>query len=234
MSASVNLEEYVRQQQEQGTLFGASAHGQRAQAFFSGLPWVQTSSAWWKQGGLSRWKAPWRNDESVEAVQEAAQNDPWMPALSRQQRFLGALGFFIAGVACLLIAGLYIPVLALRSRKFAILFTFGSVFIIASLAVLRGPQQHLRSMLNADRLPFTTIYVVSVFATLYVALSMQSSVLTVLCGVVQVCALLWYTLSYIPGGPTGMRFFARMATALVKRGANSAVSASTSQSRLTA
>lgn len=115
----------------------------------------------------------------------------------------------------------YIPVLILRGRKFAILFTCGSLLIFLSIFILRGPEQHLRSMLQADRLPFTTLHLLSVCATLYVALVMQSTVLTVVCAVLQIWALLWYTLSYVPGGHRGIMFFSRFATKLFKKTAAS-------------
>lgn len=64
----------------------------------------------------------------------------------------------------------YIPVLIFKARKFSILFTFGSAFIVFSFALLLGPVSHLKHQFSRERLPFTLAYFGSLIATLYFAM----------------------------------------------------------------
>jgi len=98
----------------------------------------------------------------------------------------------------------------------AILKCFNSSkYFVCSFSFLWGPVNHLRHLFSRDRLPFTAAYFGTLFATLYFALHVQSTPLTVLCAVGQVVALLWFLISYIPGGHTGMQFFTRLFSSAV-------------------
>lgn len=139
----------------------------------------------------------------------------------------------------------YIPLLVLKARKFSILFTLGSIFIIlrydwmtehltqkpmnfrfCSFSVLWGPVSHMKHLFSKERLPFTLTYFGSLFITLYFALNVcliasnrtlivffqvKSTLLTALFAVIQVIALIWYVVSYLPGGQTGLMFLTKAA-----------------------
>jgi uncharacterized RDD family membrane protein YckC len=42
--------------------------------------------------------------------------------------------------------------------------------------------------------------------TLYFSIGLNNTLLTLISAAVQIVALLWYLVSYFPGGSTGMRF----------------------------
>ncbi|CAG5097379.1 Similar to Sft2d3: Vesicle transport protein SFT2C (Mus musculus) [Cotesia congregata] len=63
---------------------------------------------------------------------------------------------------------------------------------------------------------FTLSYFLTLAGTLYFALHLQSTPLTVLCAVLQIIALLSFLVSHIPGGTTGLMFFGRMFKSSVK------------------
>lgn len=149
-----------------------------------------------------------------------AENDSCFPTLSKKQRITGFVGFILAGFFCLFLAGMYAPVLVLKARKFALLYTLGSLFIISSFAFLRGPMNHLRHLFSRERLPFTLAYFGTTFATLYFALVVRSTLPTALFALCQVVSLLWFILTYIPGGQTGLRFFSKVFTGMVTRTAS--------------
>lgn len=159
-----------------------------------------------------------KNSSHQQAEEEAtvngwfadAQKDPLLPSLSKKQRVLGFIGCLLMGTFCFSLASLYVPMLLLKARKFALLYTIGSIFIIFSFSLLWGPYNHLKHLLSAERLPFTVSYFGTMGATLYFALSVQSMPLTVIFAVAQVLALVWYVLSYIPGGQTGLKFFTKI------------------------
>ncbi|XP_022723662.1 vesicle transport protein SFT2A-like isoform X2 [Durio zibethinus] len=82
--------------------------------------------------------------------------------------------------------------------KFALLFTFGNVLAVGSTAFLMGPEQQLRMMFDSVRVYATAIYIGFVVLALICALWIQSKILTLLAIICEICALIWYCLSYIP------------------------------------
>lgn len=52
------------------------------------------------------------------------------PKLSRLQRIVGFIVCIGMGIFCMALSTLYIPVLILKARKFALLFSLGSMFFI--------------------------------------------------------------------------------------------------------
>lgn len=137
------------------------------------------------------------------------------PKLSRVQRLIGfsicvSLGIFFFSAAMFLL-----PVLLLKARKFSLLFTLGSLFLILSFSFLWGPVNHLKHLFSKDRLIFTCTYFGTLFMTLYFAMARHSTPWTVLFAVLQLIALIWFLLSYIPGGYTGISFFTRLCSSTV-------------------
>ena len=101
-----------------------------------------------------------------------------------------------------------LPTITFRPQKFALSFTCGSLTFMGSFAILRGPQAHLAGMLTPDRLPFTAVYLLSMFMTLYFTFTAHGakgyiSVLTA--SGLQLLALLWYLVTFLPGGAQGMK-----------------------------
>ena len=142
----------------------------------------------------------------------------WLPTLSKKQRIFGFVTSLGLGLFFFSMATVYIPVLLLKARKFSLLFSLGSLFTMGSFSFLWGPWSHLQHLFGKERLPFTSIYFGSLVATLYFALSLQSTILTSVAAVCQVVALVWFVVSYIPGGQTGMKFFGRICSTMCKKG----------------
>jgi len=119
--------------------------------------------------------------------------------------FLSALFFVLAFTVGL-------PMITFRPQKFALSFTFGSLTFMASFGILTGPAAHFSSMLTSDRLPFTVVYVISMLATLYFTFTVggASGYLLVLgASGCQLVALLWYLISFLPGGSAGLSMLLR-------------------------
>jgi hypothetical protein len=99
--------------------------------------------------------------------------------------------------------------LAVRPQKFALSFTFGSLTFMGSFGILKGPVEHLKSMFQADRLYFTFLYFGSMFVTLYATFSFGGAsgyVLVMSASAAQLAALLWYLISFLPGGAAGLKY----------------------------
>ncbi|PIK33177.1 hypothetical protein BSL78_30009 [Apostichopus japonicus] len=139
-----------------------------------------------------------------------AQKDPFCPTLSKKQRILGFMLLLVSGLGCFILAWLFLPMLAIKPRKFALLYTMGSVFTIGSFSILWGPANHIKHLFSYQRLPFTAVYFGTIFATLYFVFVKRSTLLTLICSICQLLALVWYLVSYIPGGQTGLTFFTKL------------------------
>mmetsp|Transcript_11328 Transcript_11328/g.19822 ORF Transcript_11328/g.19822 Transcript_11328/m.19822 type:complete len:243 (-) Transcript_11328:214-942(-) len=114
------------------------------------------------------------------------------------------------GVFLLLAFVIFLPVIILSPSKFALSFTLGCLLIMVGFAQLRGWQQQLGHMFSKERLPFSAAYLGSIAATLYCALVMKSYLLSLLCSGLQVVTLLYYLMSYFPGGTEGLKFMLQM------------------------
>ncbi|KAG4912187.1 hypothetical protein JHK82_052770 [Glycine max] len=82
--------------------------------------------------------------------------------------------------------------------KFAALFTFGNLLAVGSTAFLLGPAQQLGMMVDPVRVFATAIYLGCVVIALICALWIHSKVLTIIAIIIEIGALIWYSLSYIP------------------------------------
>uniref|UniRef100_A0A182T1C8 Vesicle transport protein n=1 Tax=Anopheles maculatus TaxID=74869 RepID=A0A182T1C8_9DIPT len=124
---------------------------------------------------------------------------------SRIQRIVGFVTCMGLGIFCMIVSTFYIPVLILKARKFALLYTLGSVFFIMS-----GFGAMFRQMFSRERVAMSISYTCCLTATLYFAMVAQSTALTVLFAVAQIITLLWMILAAIPGGMSGVKFFGSM------------------------
>ncbi|KAK8844064.1 hypothetical protein IAR55_006858 [Kwoniella newhampshirensis] len=132
-------------------------------------------------------------------------------ALSRWERFLGFLACCAGGMACFGVAFLFLPILAIKPRKFALAFTLGSLLFMLGFAILHGPWNHLKHILSPERIPFSLAYFGSLFLTLFFAVGVRSTIGTLVAAIIQVVALLSYLAAYFPGGITTLRFGGQMA-----------------------
>lgn len=142
----------------------------------------------------------------------SAEPDPCLPGLSRKQRLV-AFGVCISFSAlCFGLSALYAPLLLLYARKFALLWSLGSLFAIAGAAILRGPSRFI-----GFPSPGAAVYLCALGGTLYAALSLHSTVLTALGAILQIAVIVGYVVSLLPGGSAGIRFMGGMAASAIKR-----------------
>ncbi|XP_075502293.1 uncharacterized protein LOC142540200 isoform X1 [Primulina tabacum] len=115
-------------------------------------------------------------------------------SLSPMQRVYGFAAFLLAGLVCMFLS----LIVFAKPIKFALLFTFGNVLAVGSTALLIGPAQQLRMMLDPVRVYATAIYIGCVVVALICALLIHSKILTIIAIICEIGALIWYSLSYIP------------------------------------
>jgi hypothetical protein len=133
-----------------------------------------------------------------------------------KERFTTFAILAIGGAICMIFAFTFLPFVILSPHKFALLFTLGSALMLASFSFLRGHVAFIKHLSSMDRLPFSGSYVISLIGTLYSSLVMGSYLLTMIFSIIQVVALLYFLVSYIPGGVSALTFIGSMAGSGIK------------------
>uniref|UniRef100_A0A1A9UYA8 Vesicle transport protein n=1 Tax=Glossina austeni TaxID=7395 RepID=A0A1A9UYA8_GLOAU len=146
--------------------------------------------------------------------------DSCCPQLSRLQRIVGFVACLGMGTFCMTISLFYVPVLLLKTRKFALLYTLGSFFFILSFCFLSGFLAFFKTLCNRDRFLVSITYFGSLITTLYCALWIQSTALTVLFALAQMIALAFMVVSTIPGGASGVKLFGSLFKSSVTTGSS--------------
>lgn len=125
-------------------------------------------------------------------------------------------GCVLLGTVLISLAFCFLPMIVFAPQKFALLFTLGSLSFMFSFSILRGHSAFIRHLLSRSRALFTATYAISMVGTLWASLVYRSYILTVLFSIVQVCALAWFLVSYIPGGRQALKFFTSIGWRMAK------------------
>ncbi|XP_075273719.1 vesicle transport protein SFT2C [Opisthocomus hoazin] len=142
----------------------------------------------------------------------AAEADPCLPGLSRWQRLAGSGLCLLLAALCFGLAALYAPLLLLRARKFALLWSLGSLCALSAAALLRGPARLLREPGRGSLL-----YLGALGGTLYAALGLRSAPLTALGAAAQLAVAAGALLAALPGGAAGLRRLGGLLSAALRR-----------------
>ncbi|NXU49529.1 SFT2C protein, partial [Turnix velox] len=142
----------------------------------------------------------------------STETEPYLPGLSRWQRLAGGGLCLLLAVLCFGLAALYVPLLLLRARKFALLWSMGSLCGLAADVLLRGPSRLLRGPGLGS-----IVYLLALAGTLYAALGLRSTFLTLLGAVAQVGAAAAALLTSLPGGTASLRRMGGLLSAVLRR-----------------
>lgn len=129
---------------------------------------------------------------------------------STKERFTTFAILAAIGVVCMILAFTFLPIVIISPHKFALLFTLGSGLMLLSFSFLRGHAAFVKHMASMERLPFSASYLTSLVGTLYCSLVMNSYILTLIFSLIQVIALAYFLVSYIPGGTSALTFMGSM------------------------
>ncbi|RKF58931.1 Protein transport protein SFT2 [Erysiphe neolycopersici] len=139
------------------------------------------------------------------------EEDAWF-VLSRWDRILIFSGCNIGALVCFVICFALWPIMMAKPRKFAILWSLGSLLFVASWAAMMGPWTYAKHLISQPRLPFTATYFGSIILTLYFSLGLHSTILTLFSSLIELICLVWYLISYFPMGSSGLRLAASFGT----------------------
>merc|ERR1711920_1080792 len=118
-------------------------------------------------------------------------------------------GVFFIGIFLISMSMTFLPTLVIAPQKFALMFAFGSMTLLSSFAILKGPSAFFSSLVAREKLPFSLMYLVGLVGTLVATIVMRSFVFTAVFGVTQAIALLYFLASYVPGGKAILNFCGR-------------------------
>ncbi len=129
-----------------------------------------------------------------------AGGDSCCSSLSRRERITGFLVCFIAGWILSFSSVAALDAVLTDPGQFAALYTLGNIVSLLGTTCLRGPSAQIERMFAPARRTATIVYLFAIVMTLVCALALHSPLLALLCMAFQCCAMLWYSLSYIPYG----------------------------------
>lgn len=116
------------------------------------------------------------------------------------------IGFGVCVGLGLLLTIVSLPFLwTLSVTRFAILYCFGSILSIISTCFLMGPVTQIKRMMESKRILATSVYVLSIIGTLVVAFTIGNPIIVLVFLIVQFAALIWYCMTWIPGGQTALK-----------------------------
>ena len=90
------------------------------------------------------------------------------------------------GTLFIFLALVSLPFLLIHPYKFSLLFAFGTICFLFSIALLRDPKEFIYSFLKFDKLVITSMYVLSVCGTFYFSLVSNSWIFSLLFAIMQV------------------------------------------------
>ncbi len=109
---------------------------------------------------------------------------------------------FCIGCFFLFLSIWFIPFIVIAPRKCANLINVGSICIISSFALIKGPYKFIVHELLCNKYKWfvSWLYVLSLVLTIYSSMALQSYVKTIICLGLEVLCLLYFICSYFPGG----------------------------------
>jgi hypothetical protein len=129
-----------------------------------------------------------------------ATKDSCCPDLSWKTRIIGFLICFFVGLALTFMSIGFIITAVTGNMSFALFWTLGNATCLCSSFFLVGPKKQWANMTKPHRLVCSLVYLASMVLILVNNFIIRWWTLMIIFVTIEICALVWYTLSYIPGG----------------------------------
>ncbi|KAH8550014.1 Got1/Sft2-like family-domain-containing protein [Umbelopsis sp. PMI_123] len=118
--------------------------------------------------------------------------------LNRTQRLYAFGGCFVAGMILSILSTLFL--LTANTSAFAIIYSIGNIISIFSLTFIIGIPKQIKTMFAPVRFWATVVFIALLVITLTLSILLHNFVLSIILVIIQFCALVWYSASYIPYG----------------------------------
>eukprot|EP01071_Lankesteria_metandrocarpae_P014753 Lankesteria_metandrocarpae@DN890_c0_g1_i1.p1 len=144
-----------------------------------------------------------KSKSATSAAQRRAEEASFLMDSDRIMYFVLFLGI---GFAFIFLAFMFLPTIVFAPQKFALLFTLGSICMIASLVVIKGVSPLVKHLFSKKKILYSLAYFGSLFGTVYASVVTGSYLLTLLSAAIQMVSLFALLVSYVPGGPRFLGF----------------------------
>eukprot|EP01102_Stenamoeba_stenopodia_P022263 TRINITY_DN9208_c0_g1_i2.p1 TRINITY_DN9208_c0_g1~~TRINITY_DN9208_c0_g1_i2.p1 ORF type:complete len:171 (+),score=20.58 TRINITY_DN9208_c0_g1_i2:177-689(+) len=115
-------------------------------------------------------------------------------SLTFKQRLIG----FCVCVGLGLLLSILGMIFVFNVTAFGVLYSLGTLCSLCGTGFIVGPLQQVKNMMQPTRIVCSIVFLVSIGLTLYCAIGLQNVPLVIICVLIQMVALIWYTASYIP------------------------------------
>ena len=110
-----------------------------------------------------------------------------------------SLGGFLACMSLI-----FLPLIVISPRKFVSFFSLGSLLILISFLFIYGTKSYFEKLFSKERYIFITLFFISIFLGIFCAIINSFFFLSLICAGIQIFTLVIFTLTFIPGGQSGI------------------------------
>jgi hypothetical protein len=121
----------------------------------------------------------------------------------------------LIGLGMLCLSLMFLPVVIISPSKFCTCFSIGSTIILSSFIFVYGTKAYMEKLFEKNRFPFTILFLLSIILGLYFSISGNYFISIMLAGF-QLITLIVFTLTFIPGGSSGISFIGQMLLSPIK------------------
>jgi len=171
-----------------------------------------------KWGGVKNLFSGSASGEEAASEPQADDGDGWFPALTYKERMQGFGACFIVGYVITFSSfSRFVHLLEGKPVPFVFVYTLGNMLSLSAMLFLCGPARQFRNMFHENRKWTSVIYLSTLFLTIFLCFIPTPNDLAgyvklfilVILLIVQLCASVWYSLSYIPFARRAVSKFAK-------------------------
>merc|ERR1711907_259990 len=143
----------------------------------------------------------WESMKASVGMSGPGQLDGECFSLTYEQRIYSFIGCLVLG-GCIYVLSCFTFVDLMRGEpeKFVILYTLGNIIALSGSLFLFGPMKQIKTMFLPKRRVATIVMLSTIVLTMVIAFTIQEVILIILMLIIQMCAMFWYSLSFIPFG----------------------------------
>lgn len=132
------------------------------------------------------------------------------------ERSFKTFGIMVAiGLTLLCLSLMFLPVVIISPSKFVMCFSLGSLIILSSFIFVYGTKAYVEKLFAKNRFTFSILFLLSIILGLYFSFA-GNYFISILLAVFQLITLIVFTLTFLPGGSTGISFIGTMLMTPVK------------------
>ncbi|MFM7857862.1 MAG: hypothetical protein ACKO96_39555 [Flammeovirgaceae bacterium] len=110
-----------------------------------------------------------------------------------------------------------LPWIFFKPSAVANLFNLGSIAILASFAVLWGPEEFFKNKLfKGEKKAYAIGYLVTLVLGIYFGVIRQAYIMTFVTLILEICFMLYFIACFFPGGKEGVTSMLKAAWSMIK------------------